>query len=371
MQIGAIQTLYRRPHLVLKPTIVVIDEAHHARAKTWEEVIARFPRARLLGLTATPTRLDGKPLSMFTYLVQGPSILWLVTHGYLAPTTLKYVPRGVLTKGVKRTGGEYNRGELGEQLNRAVIVSPVESYLRYARGRRAIFFGINTSDSEQVAELFRARGVRAAHVDGTTASIKRDRLIAEFREGHLDVLCNVDIVSEGTDIPQCNCVIMGMPTLSETRYLQQGGRGMRPDHGGDNMVIDTVGNFARHRAPDADREWTLGGFEPDEVKPKAPSANVRVCVHCATVYPARAGMCPTCGKAPALVTPKHLDVELLTREGDDEPVPLRKGNVMSEVRRELRTVIREGRGRAGIEDIAARHELGERWTRNAIEALGL
>ena len=371
-QVASIPTLHRRPHLDLDPDYVVVDEAHHARAKTWSEVIARFPRARILGLTATPARLDGKPLGAhFEALVQGPSIQWLVAHGRLAPVTMKYVGRGVLTQGVKKSGGDYNRRDLGDRLNKSVIAAPVAAYLRHARDRQAIFFAINTQDSRAVRDLFVENGVRAVHVDGKTPTGIRDNLIGEFRHGHAQVLCNVDIVSEGTDIPECSCVMMGCPTLSLVRYLQWVGRGMRVDHGRDCMALDLVGNFWRHGAPDKPRIWSLHTEEPEAKKKREQAVSMRVCVHCANVYPARSGECPACGQEQPMEIPKHLDVELLTRDGD-EPVEPRSTDVMKEVRRELRALARnKTMCRSSVQDLRARFDLSPRWEQNALEALGL
>ena len=374
LQVASIQTLHRRPTLNLKPALIVIDECHHARAATWSEVLGRFPQARLLGLTATPARLDGKPLGLhFDHLVEGPSIGWLVVHGWCAQTTMKYVGRGILTRGMAKTAGDYNRKALGEALNRRAIAAPVKAFLTHARDRRAIFFGINTQDSKQVAELFGTSGIKAVHVDGKTPPKQRDRALREFAGGTVQVLCNVDIVSEGTDIPLCDCIIMGRPTLSLVRYLQEAGRAGRIEHGRDALIIDCVGNIWRHGAPDKERRWTLQGAEPAEPKEKGPSdrGGMRVCVHCATVYPAsRGGTCPTCGKDQPLDIPEHLDVELLTRDGDT-PVAAKPVNVMTQIRNELRRVIREGGGRRDIQELRERFGMNENWERNAISALRL
>ena len=376
MQVASIQTIFRREHLRLNPAIIVVDECHHVRAKTWQAVLERFPRARRLGMTATPERLDGKPLGThFEVLVQGPSIPWLVAHGWLAPFSVKFVTRDLLTRGIRKLGGDYNRKDLGDRLNRKAVAAPVKAYLTHASDRQAIFFGLNTADSKGVAELFRENGVRAVHVDGTTPLPERDRAVSEFRDGHVQVFCNVDIAGEGTDFPSCDCVIMGLPTLSLTRYLQWAGRCARPDHGRDALIIDTVGNVGRHGFPDDERNWDIHRDlteDPDEddetVKKRTMMA---VCVHCATVYASVKGACPACGKAKPLETPKHLDIELITRDGDD-PMPKPKNRPsMADVRREFRAVIRNRTGAAGVRAIREKYGLNGRWEENAINSLGV
>ena len=371
MQVASIQTLHRRPHLDLDPTYIVIDECHHAKAKTWESVLNRFPKAKLLGMTATPGRLDGKPLGdHFEKIVSGPSIAWLVAHGWLAPTTIKYVSRGILTRGVKRLAGDYNKKDLGEQLNSKVIAAPLRAFESYARDRRVIFFAVNRRDSKDVAELFRASGYKAQHIDGTTPEPARDRIMREFRDGAIQILCNVDIVSEGTDVPMCDCIMLGLPTLSLTRYLQHVGRGMRIEHGRDNLVLDLVGNFHRHGRPDIERHWDLHQRADDpREQDRVVLPRQKVCIFCATVYPANKPTCPTCGQEQPIDTPDHLDVDLI---GDDVPGGRRQpATTMAAVRQELQRVIRAGGGRSAIHELRERFDMTERWETNAIEALNL
>ena len=371
MQVASIQTLHRRKHIELDPKYIVIDECHHAKAKTWESVLNRFPRAKLLGMTATPGRLDGKPLGdHFEKIVEGPSIAWLVAHGWLAPTTIKYVSRGILTRGMKRLGGDYRKDELGKQLNKKVIAAPLRAFESYAKDRRAIFFAVNRRDSKDVAELFCNRGYRAQHIEGNTPKPARDRIMREFRDGVIQVLCNVDIVSEGTDVPMCDCIMLGLPTLSLTRYLQHVGRGMRMEHGRDNLVLDLVGNFHRHGRPDIPRHWDLHQRADDETKQdRVVLPRQKVCVHCATVYPANKATCPTCGQEQPIDTPEHLDIDLI---GDDVPGGRRQSvTTMASVRQELQRVIRSGGGRPAIHELRERYGMTERWETNAIEVLNL
>ena len=372
-QVASIQTLYRR-QITIDPLYLVVDECRHAKAKTWEEVLGRFPKSKILGLDATPARLDGKPLGdLFDEIVSGPSISWLVAHGWLAPCTLKYAPRGVLTKGIRNFAGDYSRKELGERINNKVIAAPVGAFFRYASDRRVIFFGINRQDSKAVCEKLRSRGIRAAHVDGKTPDGLREQIIGEFRDGSIQVLCNVDIVGEGFDAPMCDCVMIGLPTQSLVRWLQMAGRCARPDHGRDGMVIDLCENFWRpgFGRPDLDRKWYL---HTDDLRRTASEITTqiisqKICENCATVYPSTAGACPSCGHEKVLDVPKHLDMDLI---GDADGGIIQKPvSTMSKVRQELRAVIRNGAGRAAIQEIRRKHGLSSRWEKNAISALRL
>ena len=371
-QVASVQTLYRR-NIDWWPKYLVIDECHHARAKTWEEVIQRFPKSKILGLTATPSRLDGKPLGEhFEKIVEGPSIQWLTAHGWLAPITLKYSSRGLSTKGIRTTAGDFNRKEVGDRLDRKAIAAPVRAFLKYARDRRTIYFAVNTQDSEDVCTLLRQNGVRAAHVDGTAPDGIRHTIMGDFRRGDTQVLCNVDIVSEGTDVPQCDCAMLGNPTQSLTRYLQWCGRPMRTEHGRDALILDLTENFYRHGRPDTPRKWFLHLDQSDTNQAsEVQVANTaqRVCVECATVYPATRKACPSCGQEKELPKPRHLEIDLT--EGDEGGMAPKPKSSMALVRKELMSVVRSGGGRGAIREIREKHGLTSRWESNAIEALNL
>ena len=268
LQVGMIQSIRRRT-LMFVPKLVIGDEFHHVKADTYEEVLARWPDAQLLGLTATPERLDGQGLRPpFVEMVQGPTMPELVADGYLAPTrTLRPVV------------------ETGH-----AIADPVAAYLRYTPGQRALFFGRHTQHSIEVCEGLRAAGYRAAHVDGTDSTARRDRIMREFLTGGLDVVGNCDLVSEGFDAPACEVVIMGRQTKSVTRYLQMAGRAMRPGEDKVATVLDCAGISHHLGLPDEVREWSLDAGEV--VAPQGRERSPRACDKCWTVF--YGPKCPGC-----------------------------------------------------------------------------
>ena len=244
LQVGMVQSIARRSYSV-DPSLVIIDEAHHARAKTWEKVLATWPNAaKLIGLTATPQRLDGKGLGEhFAEMVLGPNIPDLVEQGYLAPCRILTLPSHFQREKMRQDrNGELRRQDVDEQVTDAVIADAVNAYTTYAMGKRAIFFGVHTDHSKKVCAGLRERGVRAEHVDGTDPTARRDRIMNELRTGGLDVVGNCDLISEGFDAPACEVIIMGSPTQSVTRYLQQAGRAMRPGIGKTALILDCAGN---------------------------------------------------------------------------------------------------------------------------------
>ena len=175
-------------------------------------------------------------------MVMGPSIPELVAMGSLAPTRTLRVPMSLILDGLKKDrNGEYRAADLSDKVTGAVVADAVDAYMRYAKGKRAIFFGIHRSHSKQVCEGLRARGVRAEHVDGDDPPARRDRIMLEFKTGGIDVVGNCQLITEGFDAPACEVVMLGAPTRSVTMYLQQAGRAMRPGEGKTALVLDLAG----------------------------------------------------------------------------------------------------------------------------------
>ena len=265
LQVGMVQSISRRKFSI-NPGIVMVDEAHHARAATWEKVLQRWPNAMLIGLTATPQRLDGKGLDeFFNVMISGPTIPELVDMDFLAPTRTLTLPIALKLAGVRKTKhGEYRQSDLAERVTGSVVAKAADAYLRYAKGRKAIFFGIHIDHSKQVCAALRARGVRAEHVDGTDTMGRRDRVMLEFKAGDVDVVGNCDLISEGYDAPACDAILMGASTNSVTRYLQQAGRAMRYRPGKTALVLDLAGISHDLGLPDDVREWSLESGELDK-----------------------------------------------------------------------------------------------------------
>ena len=336
LQIGMVQTLVRRAH-VKRPDLIIVDEAHHSRANSWEKVLSRWPDVPRIGLTATPERLDGKGLGQhFNHMVLGPSILDLVDEGYLAPTITRRIPSGLALEGVRKNQrGDYVQSELQERVTKKVVVDAADAYCNYAMGKRAIFFGIHTEHSKHVCAILRERGVRAAHVDGTDSPSRRDRLMTEFRTGGLDIVGNCDLISEGFDAPACEVVIMGAPTRSITRYLQQAGRAMRPGEGKVAEVLDLAGTSHELGLPDDPRVWSLEGGEVQERK--AGEKNAKKCPECLALF--RSKRCPSCGMESALPikAPEEVSVTL------EIATPERKNREPRLRRNQLNRLLREAR----------------------------
>jgi DNA repair protein RadD len=295
-QIASVQTLVRRFDRVLAPDLIVIDEAHHATAGAWASVLAQYPNARVLGVTATPQRLDGKGLGqVFDDLIRGPEVTKLIDEGYLCKPVY-YAPKTVDLTGVHMVAGDYNRAEVAERMDRPTITGDaVIHYRKYAEGQPCIIFCTGIKHAEHVAQAFNASGYRFKIIDGTLAKEERARRVLDLSSGALQGLVSVDIVSEGFDLPCVSTAILLRPTASLSLHLQQIGRVLRPSPGKQRAVIlDHVGNCRRHGLAEEVRDWSLDGIRKRGKRgPQDDVADTRQCPECFAVH-TPSPQCPQC-----------------------------------------------------------------------------
>ena len=257
-QICSIQTLTARG---LRPPadIVFIDEAHHARAHTYEQVVASYPNATVIGMTATPCRKDGRGLgNIFTALVEGPQVQELIDGGYLVPSIV-YAPTIPDLTGVRTQAGDYNELQLAERMDRPQLVGGVvEHWLRHGERRKTVAFAVNVAHSIHLRDEFVKAGVKAEHLDGSTPTEDRDAILERLANGDTEVVCNCAVLVEGWDSPGVSCLIMARPTKSLGLFRQMGGRGLRTAPGKKNcIVLDHAGAVYRHGLFEDPIEWSL------------------------------------------------------------------------------------------------------------------
>lgn len=294
--VASIQTLARRLDTLPKFGLIVLDEAHHAVASTWRKLIESQPQAKLLGVTATPARLDGKGLGVkaggfFDALTCGPSMQALVDAGHLAPCRV-LVPHGRIdVRGIRTIAGDYDEKELAKRAS-GVTGNAVEEFRRLPAGTTALCFCVTVKHAEMVAAEFRNAGFRAQAISGETPKAERDAAIANLGTGEVQVLASCEIISEGLDVPSVGAVILLRPTKSLVMALQQIGRGMRPAPGKVLVVLDHAGNCITHGLPTDERTWSLDGIDKDaEAKKPSPWE----CLGCHTLNPANRRECKECG----------------------------------------------------------------------------
>ena len=287
--VGMVQTITRRLDKIKEPALIITDENHHCAAASYKRIYEHWPGAMCVGVTATPVRLNGGGLGgVNDILITGVDARWLIDNQFLAPYEY-YAPTLADLSGVRTQAGDFDPVEVAKRLSKPSIYGDaVKYYKQLADGRQAICYCANIELSKRMA----AELPNAAHIDGTTPRAERDEIIQRFRDGDIKVLCNVDLISEGFDVPDCSCAILLRPTQSLTLYIQQSMRCMRYQPGKTAIIIDHVGNYARHGLPDTPREWELN---PAPKRGKAKSeVQIKQCPKCFFVHiPCDA--CPRCG----------------------------------------------------------------------------
>ncbi len=307
------QTEHRRLGQYPKPRLLIVDEAHLSRSNTWQKIIEYYDTFTV-GFTATPVRLDGRPLGdIFDTLIVGVDVRWLIENKRLAPYEY-YAPSTVDTAGLRTVAGDYVISDLERLMNeRAIYGDIVENYKRFAWGERAIVYCVSVQHARSVAEIFRGAGVSAEPLSADTPAALRKQIIGDFRSGRLTVLCNCTLLSEGISIDEISCVIMLRPTESVALGIQQMMRCMRYLPGKTAKIIDCVGNYTRVGLPDDDREWSLS--KPVSKRKQTDSNGdfyIRCCPECFMTF-ATAPICPFCGAEYPLHPREikaHQDIEL-------------------------------------------------------------
>lgn len=295
--IGMVATVANHPERLPKPDLIIFDESHHAAAGTWQKIIDAFPDVFLIGLTATPCRLDGKPLgSIFTNMVIGVTTAELIDSGYLSKYRY-FAPAVADLSGLKKHGSDYDSSEAAKILmQRAIYGDVLKHWHEHADGLQTIVYCASIKHSQEVAEAFRADGINAVHFDGNTPAEERRKIVADFRAGRIKVLTNVDLVGEGFDVPDCWCCVLLRPTASLGLFIQQAGRALRPQKGKTAIILDHVGNYTRHGLPDDLRAWSLTETvkQPERYN-EAGELFVRQCPECYFTFPSGPTVCPNCG----------------------------------------------------------------------------
>ena len=292
VQVASIQTLARRiEKTTLNPALVIIDEAHHALAKTYRMLWDRWPEAKFLGLTATPCRLNGAAFTdLFDTLLQSWTIQAFIDKGWLSD--FEYVSASPDSQALRRVASLKKRGGDGDYQAKemaAVMDCPesvehlYRSYRQFAAGRKGIVYAIDRRHAQHIAEYYREHGVDCCAIDCKTPEEERKRLTDDYTAGRLQVIVNVDLYSEGYDMPDMEFIQLARPTLSLSKYLQQVGRGMRTCKGKEHvLILDQVGLYQTFGLPTDERDWQqtfsgkmAGKGMPAETRPVVVNGDAR------------------------------------------------------------------------------------------------
>ncbi len=296
VQVASIQTAIRREPP--PANLVIVDEAHHTSADSYRAILARYPEAWILGLTATPIRIDGKGLrNDFDELVIAAEPAELTRQGFLVPCDVFAYTQPDL-KGIRTRGGDFVTKMLELAVDKQEIIgSIVKEYRTHADGRPAIVFPVSIAHSQHLVAQFTAAGYSAAHLDCDMAAGDRRELLERFRSGSLTILSSVGVLTEGFDAPRAEVCILARPTMSEGRYLQMVGRVLRPFPGKSKALVhDHAGNGIRFGLPTDKRNWSL-----TEDRPKRPKPTHHTCPMCFAVVPVTDVVCSACGETIRIV----------------------------------------------------------------------
>jgi len=308
VQVASIDTLHvrgvRSKAMPLPPAdLLIFDEAHRARGRTREQLIALYPGASLLGMTATPCRGDGRGLgNIFTTMIECPQVADLILGGYLVKSRV-YAPVDPDLRGVHTQQGDYVVGQLERRMNTDSLVGDiVEHWLKYSERRRTVCFAVGVGHSVHIRNEFLQAGVRAEHLDGATSVGEREAILNRLASGETEIVTNCMVLTEGWDMPAVGCCILARPTKQMGLYRQMVGRVLRPDDGKpDAVILDHSGAVYRHGLPEDHVEWTLAvdrrAVNPAQVKrDRGEAPKLHECPSCKAVMVAPP--CDACGWQP-------------------------------------------------------------------------
>lgn len=320
--VGMVQTITRRVDKLEEPTIIFIDEAHHALSKTYRRIIDKFPKATKLLFTATPIRLSGEGFTdIADDLIIGKPIEWLIDNNFLAPVDY-YAPNQMNAIDLKvKRNGEFDEKSIEEALKPKVYGNVVATFKKLSSDKQAIAYTYNVASAEKLADQFNQSGITAKAVSGKTPKDERDQIINDYRDGKIQVVTNAELFTEGLDLPNVDTVVMLRPTQSLSLYLQFAMRSMNPRKGKRALIIDHVGNIDRFGSPTADRDWTLEGTKKQSRQSgDAPTMSITTCESCFAVFERKnLTNCPYCG-AP-ISEPKELETD---EQAELEKIELRQ-----------------------------------------------
>jgi superfamily II DNA or RNA helicase len=294
VQLASVQTLWSRAMrndvMDLPPAhLVVVDEAHHSTAETYRQIIARYPEAVLLGMTATPCRGDGRGLGgIFDTLIEGPQVPQLIELGFLVKTRV-YAPAVPNLNGIRVQAGDYVESQLAERMDRPELTGDiVVHWHKLAERRRTVCFATGVQHSIHLRDEFVRSGVRAEHIDGGTPKPERDAALMRLASGEIELITNCMVLTEGWDMPEVGCCILARPTRKMGLHRQMLGRVLRPADGkADAIILDHSGAVYRHGFAEDPVEWTLS---PDRY-----AGSEKHAARCETDSPSRLVECSQCG----------------------------------------------------------------------------
>lgn len=274
--------------------LIIIDEAHLSEAASYRKVCEYYDCRRVL-FTATPSRLDGKPLTLADTLITGITATELIKMGAISDYDYYAPDLNLDTESVDMVAGEYHNGQLSDLMCQSAIYGDVLKYYRLlGENRQAIAYCTSIKHSKQTADMFNQNGISAISIDGSMSMNERDKLMDLFRNGKAQILCNCNLISEGVTLPNASAALLLRPTMSLPLFIQQACRVLTPVEGKKAVIIDYVNNCQKHGLPTDTHIWSLSQqIEKRKEFNEDGTLNIRQCENCFRCF--QGNKCPYCG----------------------------------------------------------------------------
>lgn len=333
VQVISVQSLLSRIDMIDYPYALIVEETHHAASEQFKKVFAKWPNVKLLGLSATPSRPDGKPLYMYEHIILSPPLRWFIDNCYLADYDY-FIPAEFDASKIHHIAGDFKKSELDAAVDedKARVGNFVRHYEKHANGLPGIAFGVSIADAENIARLFNEAGHKMKSLHSKTPDV--DSALRDAKTGKYKLLSTCDLIGEGTDIKKLTCMLDGRPTESIVIQIQHWGRPLRAVYApgydlstldgrraameaggkGKAQILDFSSNYLRHGLPDDERIWNLKG----STKKLSEASKYKRCPQCQRPVPTFAAVCPYCAyEFPKVAAPQDGPEEV---EGELVPI---------------------------------------------------
>ena len=274
--------------------LIIIDEAHLSEAASYRKVCKYYDCRRVL-FTATPARLDGKPLTLADTLITGITADELIKTGAISDYDYYAPDLNLDIDSVDMVAGEYNNGQLTDLMCQSTIYGDVlKYYQQLGENRQAIAYCTSVKHSEQTAKMFCDNGIKAISIDGSMSQKERNSKMDMFRKGEVQILCNCNLISEGVTLPNASVALLLRPTCSLPLFIQQSCRVLTPVEGKKAVIIDFVNNVQKHSMPTENHNWSLTqSVEKRKEFNSDGTLSIRQCENCFRCFQGK--KCPYCG----------------------------------------------------------------------------
>jgi superfamily II DNA or RNA helicase len=289
-------------------------------AMSYQKVCDYYNCPRVL-FTASPARLDGKPLTLADILIQGISVKELIKKGNVADFEYYAPDLKIDLDQIDLIAGEYNNEQLEKEMDKPAIYGDILKYYKQlGENRQAIAYCVNIEHSKKVCKLFNDNNILAVHMDASTPEKQRAKILQDFKENKFKILCNCNLISEGITLPTASVGLLLRPTCSLPLFIQQSSRVLTPLDGKKAIIIDYVNNVEKHGLPNDDREWTLEGkIKKREIFNEDGTLKIKRCSNCFKCYDGKLEKCPFCGfkNIPTkreIENKKNIELKIITKE---------------------------------------------------------